>query len=357
LDGYLSEALALVRDLTGLVRSVVRSPAGLAVDFPRFLAMTACANAEPPLLLPLDACIGLLAGIAERIFGLALDEAPLPWGGDGRAFLVRREQTALGIVVFAIAEAKGQRAGVAEPAPPATARPNGSRSDLPVGRVLCRLAPGRRGMSFDATRVLFHEFGHALVHVLAGDRKPGTSGLDDLPVERLELLSTWLELWVYHRALEDSVLLSERERAALDRARRVKALEFMKSNLNRAVCALADFQIHADPAASVRDVMRRLRARHTAIDVVVESEVLADFAHPLLLAHPGCSFVYPFASSYAAEHFLPLLHRPLREIGPELCAIQPALGMPPSGPCPTPDATAPGVFFRRVVRTFAPPTS
>jgi oligopeptidase A len=330
LDDYLSEAITLFRGLSDMVQSVVHFPSGLAVDFPRFLRVAEIS--DKPLMLPLLGCFKLLTDIASRFFGLALEPAT-SYPAKGHVFIVNLDQIPVGIIIFHSTDTN-----VESP----------SHLRLPVAYVFCRLTQNdRRHMTFNAARLLFHEFGHALIHILSYDRKPGISGLDYLPVERLEFLSTWFENWVYHQAMEEIVLPSDGAFAALNRARRIKAFEFMKSNLGRAVCAVVDFRIHSDPSASLGTVIRQLRQRHSEIDQIVESEVLADFAHPLLLAHPGCSFIYPAASSYASKKFLPLMDRAISKIGADLCDL--TLSTASDGPCPTPDPTAPRAFFEKVL--------
>lgn len=341
LVAYLENAAALAGSLSECIQSAVGKPIGWAVDFPRFL--TAAGMPRPALVLPLESCIDLVSSVAHRAFGLTLMSARATNRRTPEMEIaVYREGTQVGIVLLYASDTAG--GDVALPVP--RVRHRRLSATLPVGYVLCRTIDDRQHVGFDTARVLFHEFGHALIHILARDQSPGVSGLNYLPVERLELLSTWFEYWVYHPAFDRAVTRSEGMLEALSHARTTKTFEFMKSNLSRAVCAIVDFQVHSEPGISARTVVHRLRERHPEIGEVIEAELLADFSHPFLRAHPGCSFVYLFASSYAAEKFLTLPDLSIDELTPEACGLQFAVSG--TGTCPVLDPTAPSTFFGRM---------
>src|SRR5439155_11196166 len=63
------------------------------------------------------------------------------------------------------------------------------RAGQPVAHIACRYrqaGKGRPALSFKSAGTLFHEFGHALTHVLVRRRIPSLAGLDYLPLERLD---------------------------------------------------------------------------------------------------------------------------------------------------------------------------
>ncbi len=122
--------------------------------------------------------------------------------------------------------------------------PRRSLPDEPWARVLrhTRLNDtGREAMSFDAVQSLYHQCGHALSHVLSPHPHTSASGVDWLPAEQLERLSTWSEMWTFDekfgRHLEIATEL-------LARCRKIKALEFERGRLERVATSLFDFELH-----------------------------------------------------------------------------------------------------------------
>jgi Zn-dependent oligopeptidase len=60
--------------------------------------------------------------------------------------------------------------------------------DGPAAWILCRLVgSGGDVVTLDGARLMFHEIGHALAHLLAEQRIPGISGLDERAAQILRV--------------------------------------------------------------------------------------------------------------------------------------------------------------------------
>lgn len=336
LQAALAEAAAGLRDLSELASARLGGSVGLAVDLPRLLATTE--SSESPLLLPVEGCLSFVADIAQRSLGVRVETVGLGFSSaSGTTLAVYREESDLGRIHVCTAKQNARL--------PIT-------TSGPAAWVLCRLSSsGGDVVTLEGARLMFHEFGHALAHVLSNERAPATSGLDGPPVGGIELLSTWFETWAHHPSLEEWLALSEGQRLALARARRVKAIEFTRSQPTRVVCALVDLAAHADPSADVLTLLRAARGAYPEIEALIEREVLGDFAHPFLMSHPGCSFVYPVAYAFACERVLPRLDDPLDALGPDPDLV--AIATSGQAQCRLPDPRAPRRFFNRASGSIA----
>ncbi|MBI3211848.1 MAG: M3 family metallopeptidase [Simkania negevensis] len=74
---------------------------------------------------------------------------------------------------------------------------------LPIAYIICNLIPplGKAPalLKFDEVTTLFHEFGHALQHMLTTVSIPSVSGTNGLEWDMVELPSQFMENWCYHK--------------------------------------------------------------------------------------------------------------------------------------------------------------
>ncbi|RKN38371.1 M3 family metallopeptidase [Streptomyces hoynatensis] len=176
----------------------------------------------------------------------------------------------------------------------------------PVAYVSCRFRRTPDGVpriTFQNVHSLLHEFGHAVNHLLIRKRIPNQSGLEYLPLERLENLSMWFEKWVFHAELGRRLSLGPEERAGLELCRRVKRLEYRSTYLDRAVTAALDFEVHRRPRGGVVDAFRRLDERFGLSPHCEVGDFLVYFTWPMLRANPGAYFAYLWGASDSGAMF------------------------------------------------------
>jgi oligopeptidase A len=173
--------------------------------------------------------------------------------------------------------------------------------DEPWARVLRRThrnGQGREVMSFDAVQSLFHEFGHALSHVLAPHPSPSVSALDYLPSERLEQLSTWCEMWAFDQSFGVHV---RGDADALVRCRAVRALEFERGRLERVATAMLDFALHCSERRGLRSTFDALSRRYPLVFAFPLVELAHHFTTLTFAENGGASFAYLWGGGVAAE--------------------------------------------------------
>lgn len=184
----------------------------------------------------------------------------------------------------------------------------------PEAFVSCRFDHGNTGqkaINFQNAHSLFHEFGHAINHLLMREHMPNQSGLEYLPLERLEFLSMWFEKWVYHPQFNKVLSKDASSRDDLQLCQQAKKIEYVSTFTERAIIALIDLECHRSPSVTVRDVYDRFDSTMGISRYVSLNELPQYFNWPMFVANPGANFTYLFGATWSAEAFLPFESRVL----------------------------------------------
>lgn len=191
---------------------------------------------------------------------------------------------------------------------------------LPVAYVSCRFKR-REGKSVSVTfqnvHSIFHEFGHALNHILMRKRISNSSGLEYLPLERLECMSMWFEKWVYHPELGDFLDIKNDEKNILRRCQKIKFFEYKRTLVERAVMALLDFEVHAHEKSPLEEIFKALDTKFGISPFCQLEDFPHYFTWPNALANPGANFCYLFGAADSCEKYIPYKEAPLKTIAGE----------------------------------------
>ncbi|KAI6703332.1 hypothetical protein NL676_012468 [Syzygium grande] len=80
---------------------------------------------------------------------------------------------------------------------------DGASARLPIAIVVCNQTPALGNkpalMTFEEVKIVFHEFGHALQHMLTEQDEGLVAGLRGIEEDAVELPSLFMENWCYHR--------------------------------------------------------------------------------------------------------------------------------------------------------------
>jgi oligopeptidase A len=309
IDAYVERAVESTGRLAARIRATTGATGRPPAHFGAY-ARTVTGGAALPAL-PLDGCLDYVAAIARDVFGIALTPlaADRP---DEHAVLGVAGGQAIGAAFFDLMETPrrstpGGGGAARGDTPPRSAEPSAT---LPEARVLCRYhhdARGGRVVSFESLHSMLHEFGHVMNHWLLRRHTPSDTGLDYLPLERIEDLSTWFEKWAYHPRLAEHLALSADDAAGLGLSAHVKRLEFLNANLDRAVVAALDFDVHRRDSGGLADSFRRLDKRFGFGDLCRLETVAGHLPAPLCRAYPGAYFAYLWGAAFGAQAFAPWL--------------------------------------------------
>ncbi|WP_420365952.1 hypothetical protein AAEP80_03400 [Curtobacterium sp. L3-7] len=186
----------------------------------------------------------------------------------------------------------------------------GSSSEaLPVATVAIRCRVDGSGRSLTGPHQLqatLHEVGHALNHVLLGGRTTLVTGLDYLPVERLDLMSMWFDKWALHPGFLRAVLTDP----GADSVARViwsRCIEFRRTLPTRVVVAAVDHALHRSTSGTFAETWTALDHRFGIAQLAAEEDVLEHLAWPMPLANPGGEFSMLWAYAATSTTFAPFL--------------------------------------------------
>lgn len=181
---------------------------------------------------------------------------------------------------------------------------------LPVAHISCRFkSESKEGIeiNFQNAHSLFHEFGHAINHILLKQKLPNLSGLNYLPIERLEILSMWFERWVFHPDFGCVLGFNPEKNVALRVCQEIKRLEYIQTHLERQILSIIDLDIHSNNGQKIQDCLNGLSSQYPTVKHSRLTDILPYFMWPMLTANPGGYFSYLWAAADSADRFKPFL--------------------------------------------------
>ncbi|MFI8529930.1 M3 family metallopeptidase [Streptomyces aquilus] len=279
-------------------------------------AMRTVFGAEPAPTFGVGECLDFLFDVTRAVFGLTLTRRP-----SGHPHLikvaVRDADDEIGDILFDLWDTDRRMPG---PNHTLGLRARTDWSGLvqrPVAYVSCRFhadAGGTGHLTFQNVHGMFHEFGHALNHLLLRTGVPFRSGLESLPPERLEVLSMWFEKWAYHPEFARRLALGPGSEEQWARCVRIKMFEGRAGLLEQAVTAALDLEVHRSDTGGLRDAFDRLDGRYGIGRHYLLGDVAAYFTWPMYVANPGANFSYLWGAADSAGKFAAFRELSLAEI-------------------------------------------
>ena len=318
LRAFLARALESQRELESAVRAATGCDTHPMDHFGRYLRVRL--GDARLVTLRLEACLDLLFTVADRVLGVTVTPSRAH-PAHALTFHVACGDEELGTIDFDLLSP-----GTTAVRPSLSPAFSSDRAPEPVrakAHVLCPLHPvpgdGRR-ITFAAAQTIFHEFGHALTHILLRRRLPSASGIEHLPLERLECASTWWERWTYHPDFVGILDTAGSTEENLASNRQMRALETWSTTLQCTVAAAVDFDVHARQEGGHRTSYERLSRELTLGDHCTFADLPGYLTHLTWQAAPGAGFLYLWGAASSAEVFEP--YRRVR------VADLPAAGLP-----------------------------
>lgn len=256
--------------------------------------------AEVKPYLTLDAMLGAVFDVANRLFGLEFQpiEAPF-WSPDVRAWRVTREGQLMAIFVGDYFARPGKRSGAWCSALQMQHKIDGGQQPIVVN--VCNFtapdAPGKPGfLSWDDALTLFHEFGHATHHILSDVHWPSISGTS-VARDFVELPSQLYEHWL------------EQPQVLETHARHVETGEPMPAELRERVLAAGNADAGFSTVEYLESALVDLafhRGEPPADAMVRQSEVLQalDAPRAIPMRHATPHFAHVFSGDgYASGYY------------------------------------------------------
>ena len=195
--------------------------------------------------------------------------------------------------------------------------PQGQSVRLPVGYVVCNQTPPVDGqpslMTFNEVLTLFHEFGHALQHMLTRVECSMIAGINGIEWDAVELPSQFMENWCYQpevlRALTSHVDSGEPiSQALIDKLLKSKNFRAGSAMLRQIYFGLMDMELHhrfdaASPAANPFEVQARFGRLTSLLEPLPEDRFLCSFTHVFAGGYAAGYYSYKWAEVLSADAF------------------------------------------------------
>uniref|UniRef100_A0A1J3HIY0 oligopeptidase A n=1 Tax=Noccaea caerulescens TaxID=107243 RepID=A0A1J3HIY0_NOCCA len=193
---------------------------------------------------------------------------------------------------------------------------NGTSVRLPVAHMVCNQTPpvGDKPslMTFREVETVFHEFGHALQHMLTKQDEGLVAGIRNVEWDAVELPSQFMENWCYHRDTLMSIAkhyqtgetLPEEVYKKLLAARTFRAGSF---SLRQLKFASIDLELHTKyiPGGpeSIYDVDQRISVKTQVVPPLPEDRFLCSFSHIFAGGYAAGYYSYKWAEVLSADAF------------------------------------------------------
>ncbi|KAL9245908.1 hypothetical protein vseg_019505 [Gypsophila vaccaria] len=192
----------------------------------------------------------------------------------------------------------------------------GSPVRLPIAHMVCNQTPpvGEKPslMTFREVETVFHEFGHALQHMLTREDEGLVAGIRGIEWDAVELPSQFMENWCYHRDTlmgiakhyESGETLHEDVYKKLLAARTFRAGSL---SLRQLRFATLDLELHSSyvpgGSESIYDVDQRVSKRTQVIPPLPEDRFLCGFSHIFAGGYAAGYYSYKWAEVLSADAF------------------------------------------------------
>ncbi|KAL4179930.1 hypothetical protein AMTRI_Chr13g122610 [Amborella trichopoda] len=193
---------------------------------------------------------------------------------------------------------------------------NSNSTRLPIAHVVCNQTPpvGSKPslMTFREVETIFHEFGHALQHMLTKEDEGLVSGIRGIEWDAVELPSQFMENWCYHwdtlmniaKHYETGESLPEEVYSKLVAARTFRAGTL---SLRQIRFASIDLELHTKylpgGSESIFDVDQRVCQRTQVMPPLPEDRFLCSFSHIFAGGYEAGYYSYKWAEVLSADAF------------------------------------------------------
>ncbi len=259
---------------------------------------------------------GLFA-LAHRLFGITVEEADWQvsvWHPDVRFFRVKNEkgETIAHFYFDPYSRPATKNGGAWADSFVARERRADGSVRLPLALVCCNQAvpdkDGRALMRFSEVDTLFHEFGHALQHMLSTVDDVEASGFGLIDWDAVEIASQFMENWCYDaktvksfaRHCETNEPIPD---ALLARVRAAKNYRAAYASLRQLVFARTDILLHTKPPADPNALKDAVRADLLPILMVKGDRFLNSFSHIFSGGYSAGYYGYKWSEVMSADVF------------------------------------------------------
>jgi oligopeptidase A len=188
---------------------------------------------------------------------------------------------------------------------------------LPIALINCNFTPpsgkGPALLTHDEVETLFHEFGHALQHMLTTVNYPQVAGISGIPWDAVEFPSQFFEHWAWEPAVLTRMTehvktgepISDELQEKMRQARHFQAAMRM---LRQVEFSLFDMRLHSEytgtEVGQVARILKEVRDQVTVSPVVEPNRFQNGFSHIFDGGYAAGYYSYKWAEVMAVDAFL-----------------------------------------------------
>jgi oligopeptidase A len=183
-------------------------------------------------------------------------------------------------------------------------------TDPPIAFVVCNLNSPMNGkpalFEFDEIVTLFHEFGHALHHILTKVPYPCAAGINGVPWDGVELPSQYMEFFCYEKEVINCLSSHWQTGEILPEElfRKIVASKNFQSGLQMLrQCEFALWDILTYDNNDTYDVLSDVREKTSLMPVIDENRFLNSFSHIFSGGYAAGYYSYKWAEVLAADAY------------------------------------------------------
>jgi len=184
-------------------------------------------------------------------------------------------------------------------------------NEKPIAFVVCNLNSPSKGkpalFEFDEIVTIFHEFGHALHHVLTKVKYPCAAGISGVPWDGVELPSQYMEFFCYERSVIDKMSEHVETQKSLpdelyNKLIASKNFQSAMGMLRQCEFSLWDLQTHLGKCDTY-EVLTQVRQQTALMSAIDENRFLNTFGHVFSGGYAAGYFSYKWAEVLAADAY------------------------------------------------------
>lgn len=186
---------------------------------------------------------------------------------------------------------------------------------LPIAYIVCNQSKPMKNkpslMTFTEVNTLFHEFGHALQHMLTTVEEPLASGIQNIEWDAVELPSQFMENWCYHKSV--LIGLSEHFRTGeslpfemFDKIHKSRNYMSGSAMLRQLYFGILDMHLHnrkLSDYSSILKVKNSVAEKTTILPPLPEDRFLCSFSHIFAGGYAAGYYSYKWAEVLSADAF------------------------------------------------------
>ena len=255
-----------------------------------------------------------LFGCANELFGVGAKEskpkAPSSlWIDDARFFTMRAGGKTSGYLYLDPYSRKSKRGG-AWMADVVSRAMFGGKRQLPAAHMVCnfrRPARGRKALlNWDEAVTLFHEFGHALHHLLTEADDYFVSGIAGVEWDAVELPSQFMENFIWHFPLLQRMTAHEKTGKPMPKALFAKATAARRFQSGMALMRQLNFALfdwHLHEGNTIAGALRESKRAAEVLPLPMYNRFHCGFGHIFGGGYAAGYYSYLWAEALAADSF------------------------------------------------------